>query len=113
MNTALAQRTCVPCQTGASDLGPSDIVKLHQEVPEWNLVEEEDVKKLKREFTFSNWNSAWEAAEKISNLAKEQDHHPVLTVDWGKVTVIWWTHKVGGLHSNDFVMAAKTSEILG
>jgi 4a-hydroxytetrahydrobiopterin dehydratase len=30
---------------------------------------------------------------------------------WGKVTVSWWSHKIRGLHRNDFIMAAKTDAL--
>jgi len=45
-------------------------------------------------------------------IAEQQGHHPVLTTTWGRVTVTWWTHKIKGLHQNDFIMAAKTDALL-
>ena len=45
---------------------------------------------------------------KVANLAEEEDHHPEIILEWGKVTVSWWSHKIKGLHKNDFIAAAKT-----
>jgi 4a-hydroxytetrahydrobiopterin dehydratase len=52
-----------------------------------------------------------EFANQISIIAEQGDHHPALLIEWGRVTVTWWSHSIGGLHLNDFVMAAKTDEI--
>ncbi len=48
--------------------------------------------------------------EKVGELAEEEGHHPALLTKWGRTTVTWWTHKIKGLHRNDFIMAAKTDE---
>src|SRR5262249_11555034 len=47
----------------------------------------------------------------IGELAEAEGHHPALLTEWGRTTVTWWTHKIKGLHRNDFVMAAKTDEL--
>ena len=52
-------------------------------------------------------------ADKVGEAAEEEGHHPKITVEWGRVGVEWWTHKIKGLHRNDFIMAAKTDEIFG
>jgi 4a-hydroxytetrahydrobiopterin dehydratase len=49
----------------------------------------------------------------VAQVSNEEDHHPAILTEWGKVTVTWWTHKIKGLHRNDFIMAAKTSKIYG
>ncbi len=49
----------------------------------------------------------------LGEQAEEEGHHPALLTEWGKVTVTWWTHKIGGLHRNDFIMAARTDETFG
>ena len=48
------------------------------------------------------------ASTKVVELAEEEDHHPAILLEWGRVEVTWWTHKIGGLHKNDFIAAAKT-----
>lgn len=49
--------------------------------------------------------------QKIAVLAEDENHHPAILTEWGKVTVLWWSHKINGLHVNDFIMAAKTDLI--
>jgi len=49
----------------------------------------------------------------VGEIAEAEDHHPLVVTEWGRVTVQWWTHKIGGLHQNDFIMAAKTDRLLG
>ena len=48
---------------------------------------------------------------KVADLAEKEDHHPEIILEWGKVTVIWWSHKIGGLHKNDFICASKTDAL--
>jgi 4a-hydroxytetrahydrobiopterin dehydratase len=89
-------------EPGEGALSGARIAALHAQIPTWTIVEREGVQRLERTFGFPDFASA---------LAFTQDHHPRITTEWGEVTVAWWTHKVGGLHQNDFVSAAKTDEI--
>jgi 4a-hydroxytetrahydrobiopterin dehydratase len=72
------------------------------------LAERDGVKRLERVFTFRDFIEALHFTNAIAAIAEEQGHHPSLTTEWGRVTVAWWTHAIGGLHRNDFVMAART-----
>jgi 4a-hydroxytetrahydrobiopterin dehydratase len=47
----------------------------------------------------------------VAEIAEAEDHHPALLLEWGRVTVTWWTHAIRGLHRNDLVMAAKTQRL--
>ena len=71
------------------------------------------VKRLERIFKLKNFVDAMEFTNKIAVIAEEQGHHPLIITEWGRVTVQWWTHVIKGLHKNDFIMAAKTDELLG
>jgi 4a-hydroxytetrahydrobiopterin dehydratase len=87
-----------------------EIDEFKQEVPDWRVVKVDDVPHLKRSFDFDDFAEALEFTNIVGNMAEEQGHHPVIELTWGKVTVEWWTHNIQGLHKNDFIMAAKTSE---
>ena len=80
-------------------------------MPDWELREEEGEKRLRRAFTFKDFAPALVFTNKVGALAEEEGHHPALLTEWGKVTVAWWTHKIGGLHRNDFIMAARTDAL--
>ena len=82
------------------------------QVPEWNILMSEGIDKLERVFEFSDFIQALEFTNNVGNLAEQENHHPALLTEWGRVTVTWWTHKIGGLHHNDFVAAAKTDQLL-
>ena len=107
----LAQMKCVPPRRGGPPLTEEEIAELHPQVPEWQIVEREKVKRLERVFRFANFAEALRFTNRVGGLAEEEDHHPALLTEWGQVTVTWWTHAVGGLHRNDFIMAAKTDEL--
>jgi 4a-hydroxytetrahydrobiopterin dehydratase len=89
----------------------AEIAELKPLVPTWELVEADGVKRLRRSFEFDDFAEALAFTTRVGTLAEEEGHHPALLTEWGRVTVEWWTHKIRGLHRNDFVMAAKTDEL--
>jgi len=106
--TDLSQLKCIPCRGGDPMLPDAEIAELQPQVSEWQIIEADDIKRLQRVFKLKDFVAALDFANKIGEIAEEEDHHPMLIVEWGRVTVAWWTHIVNGLHKNDFIMAAKT-----
>ena len=106
----LEQQTCEACKAGAPKVTDDEIEKLTQDVPGWKI--EEGNRQLTRTFKFKNFIDALGFTNKVGSIAEKEQHHPSLITDWGKVTVIWWTHKINGLHRNDFIMAAKINGFL-
>jgi 4a-hydroxytetrahydrobiopterin dehydratase len=101
---------CVPCRGGEPTVSEAELETYHQQVPDWEVLEQDGVKRLQRTFKFKNFREALAFTNKIGAIAEEQDHHPVLKTEWGKVTITWWTHAIRGLHRNDFIMASKSDE---
>ncbi len=108
---ALARQKCVACRGGDPKLTDAEVAELHPQVPEWQLVAQDEILRLQRVFKFKNYAQAVEFTNKVASIAEEEDHHPLIVLEWGRVTVQWWTHVVKGLHKNDFIMAAKIDEI--
>jgi 4a-hydroxytetrahydrobiopterin dehydratase len=104
----LTDLTCEACRADAPRLTEAEIRELKPQIPEWHIVEVEGVPRLERLFAFRNFAQALAFTNSVGALAEAEDHHPAILTEWGKVTVSWWTHKIGGLHRNDFIMAAKT-----
>ncbi|MGE5224360.1 MAG: 4a-hydroxytetrahydrobiopterin dehydratase [Omnitrophica WOR_2 bacterium] len=92
-------------------LSAEEINALQAQLPDWQVIEEGGENRLRRVFKFKDFSQALAFTAAVGKLAEQQDHHPALLTEWGKVTVSWWTHKIGGLHRNDFIMAAKTDQI--
>lgn len=111
MSDTLAQQTCIPCSGSLPAATDAEIDQMHRQVPEWAVVKDDDVAKLKRQFRFINFQKALDFTNAVGAIAEKAGHHPVLITEWGKVTIIWWTHAINGLHQNDFIMAAKTDEL--
>ncbi len=88
-----------------------EIAQLKPGTPDWEVVERENILRLERVFKFKDFVQALEFTTRVGKIAEEEGHHPALLTEWGKVTVTWWTHKIKGLHRNDFIMAAKTDEV--
>jgi len=107
----LSEMKCTACRGGEPTLTEAEIGELRPWVPGWQLVERKGVKRLERVFGFRNFAEALAFTNEVGEQAEEEGHHPALLTEWGSVTVTWWTHKIGGLHRNDFIMAAKTDEL--
>ena len=110
--SSLAQMKCVACRGGEPTLTEEEITALQPDVPEWQVIEVDDVKRLERTFKFKNFIEAVAFTNKIAMTAEKEDHHPLIVTEWGRVKVQWWTHKIKGLHKNDFIMAAKVDSLV-
>ena len=107
----LAALKCVACRGGEPTLTDAEVADMRPHVPQWQVVERDGVSRLERIFKFKNFVEALAFTNKIAIIAEEQGHHPLIVTEWGRVTIHWWTHKIRGLHKNDFIMAAKTDEL--
>ena len=108
----LKAESCEACGKDATGVTEVEINALLTQLPQWVLVTEGRVRKLQREFAFADFVSALAFTNRVGGLAEQFNHHPALLTEWGKVTVTWWTHTLGGLHLNDFILAAKTDALL-
>jgi 4a-hydroxytetrahydrobiopterin dehydratase len=107
----LVSRHCETLRYGASVVKKEEVEELLLAVPSWRREFQGGVEKLMREYHFVEFKDAFSFNYKIAALSNREDHHPSIITEWGKVTVYWWSHKVNGLHINDFIMAAKTDLI--
>jgi 4a-hydroxytetrahydrobiopterin dehydratase len=99
---------CDVCHAGAPPISNEAALEFKKQIPDWKIVEECGVPRIERTFKFPDFITAIAFTCKVGELAEHNNHHPALLTEWGKVTVQWWTHKICGLHMNDFIMAAKT-----
>ena len=107
----LLKLKCVPCRGGVPPLEAGQIAAFLPQVEGWQVVEREGIQRLERVFQFKNFAQALAFTDQVGALAEAESHHPALLTEWGRVTVSWWTHKIRGLHQNDFIMAAKTNQL--
>ncbi len=107
----LTSQHCEACRVDAPRLTDDEINDLKPEVPRWNVIEVDGIKRLVRKYTFNNFVTALAFTNQVGELAEAEDHHPAVLTEWGSVEVSWWTHKIGGLHQNDFIMAARTDAV--
>jgi 4a-hydroxytetrahydrobiopterin dehydratase len=104
----LTQMKCVACRKDAPTVTDAEVAEFQPQVSHWDIVELDGVERLRRVFSFDDFAQALEFTKQVGALADDEGHHPALLTEWGRTTVTWWTHKIRGLHRNDFVMAAKT-----
>ena len=107
---ALAAERCEACRPDSARVMATEAEELLAALPDWSIVAE-DTDRLAATFAFPDFAAALTFANKVGALAEAADHHPLLMVGWGRVRVFWWTHAIGGLHRNDFILAARTSTL--
>ncbi len=83
---------------------PAEIERLHLSVPYWQVV---DGERLSRSFKFKNFKEALTLVDRVGEVAEAEQHHPEISFGWGRATIEIWTHAIGGLTENDFILAAK------
>jgi 4a-hydroxytetrahydrobiopterin dehydratase len=106
---SLSQKTCTPCQGGIPPLTLGEAEALLSQAPGWRLLE--NGTRLERRFAFQTFVAALAFVNRVGDLAEVEGHHPDITFGWGYASVLFYTHKIGGLHENDFIMAAKVNEL--
>ena len=104
----LCDLKCTACRGGVEPLKGEAIEPYHHQVPEWSVVDEHH---LKRTFKFKDFLGALAFVNCVGAVAEEQGHHPNIHFTWGRVTIEVFTHKIDGLHANDFILAAQIDQI--
>ena len=108
--TRLSSQRCVPCRGGVEPLTEAAADQLRAETPEWSL--DEGGRRLVRRFEFEDFKNAIQFVNRVADVAEDQGHHPDIAIHWNRVDLVLWTHKIGGLHQNDFILAAKIDRLL-
>ena len=107
----LVQERCVACRRDAPRVTDEEMAALTPQIPDWEITEHEGVPRLVRTLRFPDFAQALAFTQRVGEIAEAEGHHPAILTEWGRVTVSWWTHKIRGLHRNDFIMAAKTDRL--
>ena len=110
----MSELSDLQCQATPSDaplLSSEQIAELLPQIPGWSVETHGQTPQLEKTFSFKNYIEAMAFANLITPFAEANDHHPAVLVQYGSVRVNWWSHSIGGLHLNDFALAAKTNKV--
>jgi len=106
----LLSKKCIPCSVGAPTLDEEEIKELLPSLKEgWEVIDNEYIVKT---YKFKDFKEGLDFVNRIGQLAEDEGHHPDIYLSWGKVVIKLWTHKIQGLHENDFILAAKIDELI-
>ena len=108
--TILSRKTCSACEIGAPLVPNDKQIKLLDDLDGWDI-DHSGTSKLNKKFKFMNYEDSVKFVNLIVDLAESENHHPKITLEWGSVNLEWWSHKIKGLHMNDFICAAKSDEL--
>ena len=106
---SLDQKTCVPCRGGIPPLTRDEAGAYLAETPGWEL--SGDATRIERRFAFADFGHALAFVNQVGEIAEAEGHHPDIAFGWGYANVVLYTHKIHGLHENDFIMAAKIGRL--
>ena len=107
----LVRQRCVACRRDAPNVTDEEIRLLRPQIPDWEVVEQAGLRQLRRTFRFPDFTTALAFTQQVGALAEAEGHHPAILTESGQTTITWYTHKIKGLHRNDFIMAAKTDQL--
>ena len=106
----LNNKQCIPCQGGIPPMSSSEILKFQKFIHvDWKVNND---KELTKDFNFQSYSESMRFANRVADLSEEQGHHPYIHVNFKLVKIILFTHKIAGLHENDFLMANKIEELI-
>lgn len=107
---SLTRQKCVPCEGGVPPLSTHEVAELLKSLPEWRTSQGD--RRIRREWKVKNFMAAIDFFNKVAALAEDEGHHPDLHLEgYRNVAIELWTHAIGGLSQNDFILAAKIDEI--
>lgn len=109
--TDYTKMTCEACHAGAPPVTDEALAEFLDTHPDWERLIVDDEPRLRRVYRFGNFAAALTFTNSIGELAESEGHHPALLTEWGRVTVDWWTHKIGDIHLNDLIMAARSDTL--
>jgi 4a-hydroxytetrahydrobiopterin dehydratase len=107
----LATESLDTSKQGAKILDEQDARELLERLEGWSLISIDGVSRAEKTYKFKDFQQAITFTNQVGALAEDAGHHPALLTEWGKVTVTWWSHDLGGVHRNDLVMAARTERL--
>jgi len=110
-NNSIVNMRCEACRADAPHVTEAEMARLLLQVPQWEILEQDGSKRLRRRFRFDSFAQALTFTNDVGVIAEEEGHHPSLLTEYGRVTVTWWSRKIRGLHINDFIMAGKTDRL--
>lgn len=106
----LAAKKCIPCEGGVPPCTPDEAAAQLAELPGWQLTP--GGQRIRKTWVVKNFLAAMRFFEKVAELAEAEGHHPDLHLEgYRNVAIEIWTHAIGGLSENDFILAAKIDQL--
>mgnify|MGYP001976018222 CR=1 FL=1 len=109
----LATESLNTSKPAAHALDEQQAKELLADLEGWELINVDGIPRVEKSFAFKDFQQSLAFTNRVGALAEDVGHHPALLTEWGKVTVTWWSHSLGGVHRNDVIMAARTERLKG
>jgi 4a-hydroxytetrahydrobiopterin dehydratase len=99
------KKKCVACDARTPKKKPAEVDEALRSLEGWEA--QEGKARIHKQYRFDDFVGAMKFVNALAALAESEQHHPDFSVHWNTVDVTLWTHVVGGLSENDFIVAAK------
>ena len=106
----LTKQKCEACTIDAPLIDEKRFIELLEDLDGWEVIHQ-DINILCKTYSFDSYKDSVKFSMDIAKLAEDEDHHPAILLEWGSVRLQWWSHKIKGLHMNDFICAAKSDKV--
>jgi len=100
----LAKEKCRPCEGGVEPLRGAELEELLKQLDGWSVHEERELRKT---WKLDDFKALMAFVNRLADVAEGAGHHPDFCVHYNKLDVTLWTHAIGGLSQNDFIVAAR------
>ncbi|MFZ1291369.1 MAG: 4a-hydroxytetrahydrobiopterin dehydratase [Melioribacteraceae bacterium] len=107
---SLLDKKCIPCEGFLKPFDENQEQKYLKQVKDWKLFSEAEHRIVKN-FIFSDFVNAISFVNKIAEISETEGHHPNIGIKYNIVNIELYTHAIGGLSENDFILAAKIDEV--
>ncbi len=105
----LHEKVCVACLPDAEPASMDEIQEF-VDTSDWQLIEDDGGPQIFRKYEFDNFAQALTFTNMVAEIAEEEGHHPKIIIEWGSVSVLWWSHKIKNIHINDLILAVRCDE---
>lgn len=106
----LVGKKCQPCEGGVAACSLTEAQDQLRGLPGWKLTH--DGRRIRKDWTVKNFMAGMDFFQRVATVAEDDGHHPDLHLEgYRRVWIELWTHAIGGLSENDFILAAKIDRL--
>ena len=106
----LVVKKCLPCEGGVAPCTLAEATAQLEKLDGWYLTH--DGQRIRKDWTVKHFMAGMAFFSQVAEVAEGDGHHPDLHLEgYRNLSIEIWTHAIGGLSENDFILAAKIDQL--